>query len=466
MTVLDVMEHPALFGPWFKGRTWNAWRVFLAGLFGLTLTPEQFATFHTHTGRTIAPSAAFREAWMIVGRRGGKSRIAALVATYLAAFVDYRGCLVPGERGVVLVIAATRQQAKGIFSYIVGFFDNIPSLSEMVESRTAESLTLKSGIVVEVGTADYRAVRGRTVVACLCDEIAFWPADEASSNPDKEIVAALRPAMLTVPRAMLLGLSSPYARRGVLWDAYRKHYATDNAPVLVWKADTQAMNPAVNVRLIEEAYRDDPQSAAAEYGAEFRSDVEAFLSREAVEAVVFPGRREIAPGSQYHYAAFVDPSGGSQDSMTLAIAHREGDRLVLDATRERRPPFSPESVVDDFADLMKRYRIGWVSGDRYAGEWPREQFGKRGITYMVAEKPKSELYKAFLPEVNSARVELLEDPRLVSQLCALERRTARGGRDTIDHPPNGRDDVANAVAGVIASIAAVAPINLNDYGWI
>jgi len=55
-----------------------------------------------------------------------------------------------------------------------------------------------------------------------------------------------------------------------------------------------------------------------------------------------------------------------------------------------------------------------------------------------------------LPTLNAKRVELLDIPRLVSQLCSLERRTARGGRDSIDHPPGGRDDVVNSVAGAAA----------------
>ena len=38
----------------------------------------------------------------------------------------------------------------------------------------------------------------------------------------------------------------------------------------------------------------------------------------------------------------------------------------------------------------------------------------------------------------------------LAQLCGLERRTARGGRDSIDHAPGGHDDLANAVAGAAA----------------
>jgi len=35
----------------------------------------------------------------------------------------------------------------------------------------------------------------------------------------------------------------------------------------------------------------------------------------------------------------------------------------------------------------------------------------------------------------------------------LERRTAQGGRDSIDHPPGAHDDLANAAAGALVSVS-------------
>ena len=205
--------------------------------------------------------------------------------------------------------------------------------------------------------------------------------------------------------------------------------------------------------VIAEAYENDPANAAAEFGAEFRTDIETFVAREVVDALIAPGRRELSPLSDTIYQAFVDPSGGSADSMTLAIAHFAGalnaETCILDVVREVRPPFSPESVVEEFAGVLRSYRIDRVFGDRYAGEWPRERFREHGITYEPAVKTKSDLYRELLPLLNSRRVELLDHPRLIAQLCSLERRTARGGRDSIDHPPGQHDDIANAVAGVL-----------------
>src|SRR5262249_26076894 len=165
----------------------------------------------------------------------------------------------------------------------------------------------------EIQTASFRTVRGYTIIAALLDEIGFWRTDEGFANPDQEIIAALRPAMLTIPGAMLLAASSPYAKRGELWNSYKRHWGKADSAVLVWRAATTTMNPSAPQDFIDQEYERDPASAEAEYGAEFRSDIESYLAREVVEAAIVPGRHELAPIMGQSYAAFIDPSGGSGD---------------------------------------------------------------------------------------------------------------------------------------------------------
>jgi hypothetical protein len=223
--------------------------------------------------------------------------------------------------------------------------------------------------------------------------------------------------------------------------------------VLVWKAPTRTMNPSVSQRVIDEAYEADPSSAAAEYGAEFRTDVETFISREVVDAAVIPNRFELPRTEGCSYVAFVDPSGGGSDAMTMAVAHMEGERAILDCVRERRPPFSPDDVTKEFADTIKSYGIASCRGDKYALMWPRERFARHGVDYQTATQVKSDIYMTALPLLNSRRVELLDNQRLINQLSALERRTARGGRDSVDHAPGAHDDLINAAAGAVVMAA-------------
>lgn len=450
MSIIDALDDPAVFAPLLRSSsTWSSWRAFLCALFALDMSDDECAVYQTCTGRSDLPISPASEAWLVIGRRGGKSFVLALIAVFLASFRDWRPHLAPGERATVMVIAADRKQARVILRYVKGILSGVPMLAATVEAERQEAVDLRHSVSIEVHSASYRTTRGYTVVAALCDEIAFWPAED-SASPDAEIVAALRPAMATVPGAMLLCASSPYARRGVLFDAWRRYYGRPASPILVWQAPTRTMNPMVPQRLIDEAYERDPSSAEAEYGAQFRTDVESFVSREAVEACLAHGTVERAPLPKTRYVAFCDPSGGSADSFTLAIAHRGPDgHAVLDAVRERRPPFSPEQVVEEYSALLKSYGLRKVRGDRYGGEWPREQFRKHGVTYEPSPKPKSDIYVDALPMLNSGRASLLDLPKLVAQLVGLERRVGRSGRDSIDHGPGAHDDVANAATGAL-----------------
>jgi hypothetical protein len=446
LSIVDAMRE--LFGDEFQRPSWSTWLAVLASAFAVPLDAEQLRLFATVAGDRRPPLQRVGELWAIAGRRAGKSRMAALIALLIALFYKPER-LAPGETPVVMLLAADRAQAKVLLEYVRGFLRSSLVLEGQIVRELEERIDLANGVRIEVHSSSYRAVRGRTLIAALCDEVAFWPNDEQGASPDVEVLAALRPA-LTTCNGMLICISSPYARRGELWRSFREHHGKDVPDVLVVRGASRTFNPDLPESLIARELERDEARASSEYLAMFRSDIETFLSREAVEAVVNPARPlELPPLSAHSYSAFADPSGGSGDSFTLAIGHKEGDRVVIDVVRERRPPFSPDAVTSEFSALLRSYRISKVVGDRYGGEWPRERFGKHGVDYKPAARPKSELYAALLSVVHSAHVELPADRRLVAQIVGLERRTARGGRDSIDHAPGGHDDVANAVAGLV-----------------
>lgn len=455
MNILQAITDAKLFAPWFQRGDWTAWRAFLTALFGLPMDDDALAIYQRHTGRTSAPVAAFPEAWLVIGRRGGKSFVMALVAVFLACFKQYRQHLQPGERATIAVLAADRKQARTILRYVRGMVNGVPMLKRMVERESADGFDLTNSTTIEITTASSRSSRGYTFGAVLADEIAFWPTSEEAADPDTEILNAIRPGMATIPGAVLICASSPYARKGELFRAFERYHGKDDAPVLVWQAETKAMNPMVPERIIADAYERDPASASAEYGAQFRTDVEAFVRREVVEACTDVAVFEREP-AKHAYIGFVDPSGGSADSFTMAICHMEDGCAVLDMVREVKPPFSPEAVVRQLVSELKRYRVSTVHGDRYAGEWPREQFRKGGVEYRIAEKDRSGLYLDLLPAMNSGQVRLLDHPKLKQQLIGLERRVSRSGKDSIDHPRGGHDDIANAVAGAVCTAMAKA----------
>jgi hypothetical protein len=448
VTLRSALRDPRLLGSVLAGDSWRAWRVLLIAAMGEELTDDEREIFRQLTGREHEPGQPVEEFVGVVGRRGGKSRAISLIATYISGLCQHPA-LVRGERGVLLCIAQDQRQADVVLDHITENFEQSPVLRQLIEQRIQRTLRLTNRINIEVRAADFRALRGLTFIAVIADETAFW-LSENSSNPDSEILNAVRPGLATT-RGPLFMISSPYARRGELWSIYNKHYGPQGDPlILVAQAASRTMNPSLPASVVDRALEKDAAAASAEYLAQFRSDLEAFVRREAIEACIFtPGivERPHQPGTMYY--AFVDPSGGSADSMTMCVAHKDDRRdcVVVDALREVRPPFSPEAVVQEFAKTLQRYGILEVIGDRYAGEWPREQFRKHSITYEPADKSKSDLYVDLLPLLNSAKIDLLDHPRAIGQLIGLERRAGRSGKDSIDHGPGGQDDIANVIAG-------------------
>jgi hypothetical protein len=457
VSIRRALSDPALLGSVLAGDSWKTWRVLLIAAMGEKLEQDELPIFNAITGgRTAPPPQRVEEFVGIIGRRGGKSRAMSALAVYIAALCDHRDRLVRGERGVCVLIAPDQRQAKIDLEYIAGTLEGTPVLKKLIANRTADSIELSNKITIEVRAASFRRLRGVTAVAVLADESCFFYADDGGShgsqNADSEILNAVRPSLATTA-GLLAIISSPHARRGETWELFRKHYGPDGDPlVLVAQGSSRDFNPSLPQSVVDRALERDPAAASAEFLAQWRTDLQQFVPLEIVEACVEPGCRERAPLPRHHYTAFCDPSGGSSDSMTMAIGHVEGDSAVLDLAREVRAPFSPESVVEEFSTTLKSYGCTRVRGDKYAGMWPTEQFAKRGVTYEPAEKNKSEIYLNFLPQLNARRARLLDNPRLISQLCGLERRTARGGRDSIDHSPGAKDDVANAVAGVLVEL--------------
>jgi hypothetical protein len=311
---------------------------------------SQAELFRQCTGRRVLPGAPAAYLWLVIGRRGGKSFAMALIA--------------------VLLVAADREQAKILHRYCHGILST-PILQSSVWNVTASEIELKGGVTIEVVTRSYRTVLGRSVCVAVLDELAFWR-DDDSANPDSEVLNAVPASMATFGSdAMVIAGSSPYARRGVLWDAFRRYYGKDDDRNLVWRAATRVMNPTVPQEFIDAEYERDPRMRNI---TEFRSDIAAFVDLAVLEACTADGLFEIPPMSGTAYVAFCDPSGGSSDSMTLAIVHHDDGVAVLDCVREVRAPFQPEAVVADFCTTLAAYGVAKVTGDRYAGEWPREQF--------------------------------------------------------------------------------------------
>jgi hypothetical protein len=172
--------------------TWRVWLAVLKAAFGIVLNNEERELFHAVAGDRSPPNQRVRELWCVVSRRGGKSRVAALVAVYLALFVKHR--LAAGEKGMVLVLAGSIDQAAVVFGYIKGFLEASPALQREVVSVKRTEIELGNGITISVHSNSFRTVRGRSLIACIMDEVSFWR-DDTTANPDVETYRAVLPSL-------------------------------------------------------------------------------------------------------------------------------------------------------------------------------------------------------------------------------------------------------------------------------
>jgi hypothetical protein len=431
---------------------WATWLVVLKAAFGLPLDAAECAVFTTVAGGRVPPLKRVRELWCgPIGRRSGKSRMAAAIACHVALLTDHSK-LVPGEIGTVAVIAASREQSNTTFSYVRGFLQASELLAGQIVSIGRDEIMLAGDICISVVTNSFRVARGQTLLAVVGDEVSYWR-DESSAQPDIETYRAVLPS-LVASGGMWVGISTGYRRAGLLFEKHRDHFGRDGDDVLVVSGATEQFNPTIDPALIAKAREQDPEAAEAEWGGGFRRDISAFLSERDIEAAVDHDRpMELGPRS-LRYVPFCDPSGGRHDAYCLAIGHFEGaqadGRFVLDVVRGAQPPCDPQVVTRGYAELLKEYGLTHVIGDAYAAAWVEAAFRDSGISYRRSEKPKSALYLEAQTLFARGGISLPDHALLLRELRLLERRTHRSGKDTVDHGFHGHDDHANAVLGCAA----------------
>lgn len=463
MTILEAIKDEHLFRPFLGDslESWRPWSIALRSLYGLPVksdTGKELIQRCTGRPAETLPESGFSTALFLVGRRSGKSRISSVIGAFEALFGGHETRLAKGESGVVAIVSPSRYQSSIVWKYLRAIFD-VPLLrQELIGTQeSAQTMTLRNGIEIRILVGDWRTIRGPSVVCAIVDEVCFFGLTEESKvRSDTELVRAIRPALMTT-RGKLIAISSKYARKGWAYGQWLRQHGCNQgvspsfAPAwttLVWDSPSIVMNPTLPQAEIEAAYAEDPAAARSEFGGEWRDDVSEFVPRSLVESLVIKGRKELCHRPGVSYVAFCDLSGGRHDDAALAIAHREGHKVILDFAKLWRAPFNPNEIIGKMAEELKRFGMRLVTGDNYAAEFVATSFRSQGLNYTKAEMNKSELYRELLPRLCSGEIELLDDETLIDQIAGLERRTRSGGNDIIDHPPGGRDDLANVIAGV------------------
>jgi len=452
LTIIDFVSHPQLLA---LNSLSIAQRTCLKATYGLPLDETELEIYRRANGRETYDEREQTEATFIAGRRSGKSsRIAAPIACYEAC---RNHKLSRGERGYVMLIAPVTKQAQIDFRFIRDYILGSSILRRKVLKVRRSEIDLKNGITIACCACSYITVRGASVVAAICDEMAFWRHEETAANPEEEVLDALRPAMATFPCPKLIKISSPYRKDGILWREFQQRAELDYP---VWQLSTFEMNPMIQTSSLERERLRNQEKFRREYLAEFTENIASWVEPEVLEACIVRGRTELPPVLDAVYVAAVDPAFQRND-FALAILHRLPDgTIVVDRVARwagtKKAPLGYEWVCGEIARIVRQYGVNVVVGDQYCAAVIRQHMLTLDINYenfCFGTHTRADLFCNLKHLLAQHKIELLDDPELLRELRSLEEQKTDRGQ--IDVRPSGgmKDDLAVAVALAASQLA-------------
>jgi len=423
--------------------------------YGLPLDETQLEIYRRACGRDAYVPQEQNEMDVIAGRRSGKTGYIAAPIVCFEALRDHG--LPRGERGYVLLIAPVIAQARIGFRFIRKYFLGSRTLSQYVFKIRGDEIELRNGVVIACVACSYVTVRGMTVVAAVCDEMAFWQHEEIAASPEEEVLEALRPAMATVKRAKLLKISTPFRKEGTLYRDFQRRAELDYP---VWQCSTAEMNPSIQTSVLAKERQRNLERFEREYNAQFTENIISWIAPEVLDACIVRGRTELPRVENVTYVAAVDPAFVRND-FALAILHRPANGpLVVDRVERwagtKKVPLGYEWVCEEILHIVKEYGIHRVLGDQYCAPVIQQHLQKLGISYKpftFGARTRADLFGNLKHALVQRKIELLDDPVLLHQLRALEEHAAAGGNVDIRPSYNQKDDVAITVALAAAELS-------------
>ena len=383
--------------------------------------------------------------WLLLsGRRGGKSLLSDLICIYEAVIPNLDQYIRPGEERYVLIVSVREDSARLHIRQITKLLRHTKALGNMIQAVKEDRVELKNGVIILSLPASARAARGYTASTLYMDEGAFF-VDSLGNSSAEAIFQALSPTTATFgDDARLVITTSVGAKVGLVYELYDRATQGELEDWHVTKVSTRELNPKVSERIINSALKRDPESAQAEYFAEFREQTEAFLQADAIDRCVDPGlgRGAVDPGVSYFMA--VDPAL-MRDSYGYAIAHLESGVVLIDYLKKLRAPVDANGAEDLLKSLVERYKPLGVLCDNPSTVMRLKSEIPAMIYSPFSRTMKLKIYGSLKDAINLGLIGLPKDPDLLDELKALQ---IRGGVD-ISAPKAGRithDDLADCVA--------------------
>jgi len=440
---------------------------------GVTLWPRQEQILNGLFEKKI------NHAIWAMGRRSGKTFMAAVAATYMC-FVQadfFQRKVRKGEKWYIITVANDLGQSKIALENIRQLIINSPFEQE-VTRETAFEIEISNGCVFQAIPASARASRGKAVVAIIQDELAFSIEGDANRGAEA-MYNALSPSIAQFGRhGKIIELSSPWLTDGLFYEHFKQAESNEFPGMQALQIPTWEIN--VNLPwgcdFLENARKKDEESFWVEFGAQFAKSQSALLASEIIDAAVNKERGIMVPLREYMgtYILALDPARGGvgRDDYTACIVHYEGERLIVDKFHAFEPDFEiagkKEVNIAKVEDWIKEhhriYEFQSIVLDQFnssatiqslAKDFPICELAWSVSTKMKAFSKMKELFNAGLIEMYSHKKAVLQ----LKNLSVIYRQSGQwavtGGKET------GVDDYAFALAGAILEASKD-----NDIDWL
>ncbi len=453
-----------------------AWRAVIKAIYGSPLSDDELTIYRRLSGGVDPPIGGSKRVLLVFGRRAGKSTAAARIAWFEATQRAHYKYLEPGQIGSVSILAQDLSGAEQVVNYTQGLA-GIPALKRKHVARIpVETVELKNGLRVEKVTASEQAVRSRTAVAVVADEIAYW--DHVGPDEDRKVMAALTPSLLAsndAPPRRLIAITSAGYQRGWAHETFKRDYGRPDAPWLVLLGSTLDLRPDIDPAEIEADCAGDPYKKAREYESQW-GDLTAsgFFTPEIVRTCVSTDARHENALDGVRYQVAIDPSF-QHDLFALAVACSTKDRIPDDPNLGRvrktrivytkawqpRPnhPLQPSILAREIAQVCRRYNTSTVYSDQHEANTLAELLRGYGIKLVKrswnaqGEDSKTARFMAVRQAMNEGALLLPDDPDLVRELLSIVASPTPSGGTKIEG--SGKND-DRAHAAILAASEALA----------
>jgi hypothetical protein len=415
---------------------------------------------------------------LICGRRSGKTTVSAMLAIYCAIITNWGQYLHKTPFATVLILSHSKEFSDEVLEIIRALIQKSPVLRRLVnvkKKNTASTLNLSipfitdgkitySRVQIKVGAANSKTTRGIACCACLADEIAYWNVDENMKETDEKIMRAVRPSMKQFgERALLIKLSSPGIKQGVLYGEYQKWLKKElPGSYVVFKAPSWVWNTILPKKEFIEEWKLDQDGFNTEYRANFVDSLSFFINPEFIDLAVVKGVAFQPPEpkkSQVVYRAAID-AAFKKDHFTFSVMGHFENRVKQYVMKgwegTKKNPVQAKECAEYIRTICKEYGIDEVAADQYSYEPLREIFQQYGVA--LVEKTftltfKKQIYYNLKRLIHSSQMDLLDHERMAKELKELVVENTGSGQIRIGHPPGGSDDYSDSAA--IAAFLAV-----------